>query len=58
MKVVTNSSLQSFTLYFSYPTGPKTYWLKPGQSVAVPQGAITGQVKTLHRRRLLQITGA
>ena len=52
MKVVTNKSLQSFTLYFSYPNGPRTYWLKPGQSVAVPQGSITGQVQTLQRRRL------
>ena len=58
MKVVTNKSLQSFTVYFSYPSGPRTYWLRPGQSVAVSEKAITGQVHTLQRRRLLEITGA
>tara|TARA_R100000458_G_C8023974_1_gene82446 strand:+ start:55 stop:231 length:177 start_codon:yes stop_codon:yes gene_type:complete len=58
MKTVTNKSLQSFVLYFQYPNGAQSYWLKPGHTITVPGSAITGQVQTLQRRRLLEITGS
>jgi hypothetical protein len=58
MKHIKNDSLQGFILYLSSPKGSNSYWLKPGQSIVVPDSALSEQVKTLHKRRLLKISAA
>lgn len=56
MKLIRNDSLQAKILYFSSEIGPKEVWLKPSESIQVPDTYITEQVKTLQRRRALTIS--
>jgi hypothetical protein len=58
MKVVKNDSLQSFSVFFKTENGAKEKWLKPGESIVVPESYITEQIKTLHRRRVFKISNA
>jgi hypothetical protein len=58
MKAVKNNSLQSFTIFFNTEKGCKEKWIKPGESIVVPDSYITEQIKTLHRRRLFKISNA
>jgi hypothetical protein len=58
MKVVKNDSLQSFTIYFNTEKGAQEKWMKPGESIVVPDHYITEQIKTLHRRRMFKISNA
>jgi len=58
MKLIKNDSLQSFIIYLSSPRGAKEYWLKPGESIVVPNSSLSEQVHTLHHRRLLKISAA
>ena len=58
MKLVKNDSLQSFTIYFSTEKGCKERWMKPGESIVVPDSHITEQIETLHRRRVFKISNA
>jgi hypothetical protein len=58
MKVVKNDSLQTLTVYFNTEKGCKERYMKPGESIVVPENYITEQIKTLHRRRLFKISNA
>lgn len=58
MKLVKNDSLQSITIFLNTEKGCKEKWLQPGQSIVVPEGYITEQIKTLHRRRIFTISNA
>jgi len=58
MKVVKNNCLQSFSVYFNTEKGCKEVWMEPGKSLVVPDGYITEQIKTLHRRRMFKISNA
>ena len=58
MKTVKNDSLQTFTVYFNTEKGCKEVWMKPGQSLVVPDHYVTEQLKTLHRRRIFNISNA
>lgn len=56
MKLIKNDSLQSFTVFFNTEKGCKEKWLRPGESIVVPDNYITEQIKTLHRRRIFKIS--
>jgi hypothetical protein len=58
MKVVKNNSLQTFAVYFNTEKGCMEKYIKPGQSIVVPESYITEQIKTLHRRRIFKISNA
>lgn len=58
MKVVKNDSLQTLTVYFNTEKGCKSRFMKPGESLVVPENYITEQIKTLHRRRIFKISNA
>ncbi len=58
MKVVKNDSLQSLAIFFNTENGCKERYMKPGESIVVPESYITEQIKTLHRRRLFKISNA
>ena len=58
MKVVKNDSLQSFSVFFMTEKGCKEKYMKPGESIVVPESYITEQIKTLHTRRLFKISNA
>ena len=55
MKLIRNDSLQAKILYFASEVGPKEVWLKPAESIQVPDTYLTEQVKTLQRKRILTI---
>jgi hypothetical protein len=54
-KKIKNYSLQGLTLIFSTPNGFKNKYVKPNEIVTVPESWITGQVRTLHSRRMIKI---
>jgi hypothetical protein len=58
MKVVKNDSLQTLAIFFNTEKGCKERYMKPGESIVVPENYITEQIKTLHRRRLFKISNA
>ena len=58
MKSIKNDSMQSFTVYFQTEKGCKEKWMKPGETVVVPDQYVTEQLRTLHRRRIFKISNA
>jgi hypothetical protein len=58
MKRIQNDSLQTFAIYLMTESGEKELYLRPKDSIVVPQSYITEQVKNLQRRRLFKITNA
>ena len=58
MKVVKNDSLQTFAVYFNTEKGCKERYMQPGESIVVPDGYITEQIRTMHRRRVFKISNA
>ena len=58
MKIVKNDSLQTLTIYFSTEKGCKERFMRPGESLVVPESYITEQIKTLPRRRIFKISNA
>jgi len=55
MKSITNDSLQSFEILFNYQNGPRRVWLKPKQTIVVPETAVSQQCLLMARRRILRI---
>ena len=58
MKSITNTSIQSFEIYFSTNKGPEIYWLKPQETIVVPVTYLTEQIHTLAKRRILRVSNA
>ena len=58
MKSITNTSIQSFEVYFKTDKGPEIYWLKPQETVVVPPSYLTEQIHTLAKRRILRVSNA
>jgi hypothetical protein len=58
MKVVKNDSLQTFAVYFNTEKGCLEKYLKPGESIVVPESYITEQIENLFRRRIFKISNA
>jgi hypothetical protein len=56
MKVVKNDSLQAMTIYFNTEKGCQEHWLKPGESIVVPDSYISEQVLTLHRKKMFKVS--
>ena len=56
MKTVKNDSLQSMTIYFNTEKGCQEHWLKPGETVAVPDSYISEQIRTLQRKKMFKIS--
>jgi hypothetical protein len=55
MKVIKNDSLQAFTIYFNTEKGCHEHWLKPGETITVPDAYISDQILTLYRKKLFKI---
>jgi hypothetical protein len=58
MKLVKNTSLQAFTIFFSTEKGCDERWLQPGEGVVVPDHYITEQVLNLAKKRILKVVNA
>lgn len=55
IKKIKNYALQSLTLIFETSEGVKNKFVRPGEIITVPESWISGQVKELHRRRMIRI---
>jgi len=58
MKIIMNTSLQSWSLPFRTEAGVKHYYLKPSESVQIPASYITDNVIRYEERRLITIRNA
>jgi len=58
MKLITNTSLQSWSLPFRTEKGVEAYFLQPNQTIKVPASYITERVLTYHQRSLIVIRNA
>mgnify|MGYP003149725858 CR=1 FL=1 len=58
MKQITNTSLQSWSLYFQTEEGVKPFFLMPKQTVKVPASYITEDVIRYQQRNLIAIKNA
>ena len=58
MKIIMNTSLQSWSLPFKTKTGLQSYYLKPSESVKVPASYITENVIRYQQRNLITIKNA
>ena len=55
MKIITNTSLQSWSLPFKTPLGLKSYYLQPNETIQVPTSYITEDVIRYQERNLIKI---
>lgn len=55
MKNIKNDSLQALEIFFITEEGPKTYWLKPKETISVPPSYLSDQIKNLYSRRVIRI---
>ena len=58
MKRITNTSLQSWNLYFQTEEGIKSFFLTPKQTVTVPASYVTEDVIRYQQRNLISIRNA
>jgi hypothetical protein len=58
MKIITNRSLQAWSLPLRTPAGVKMHYLTPRDSVQVPASYITDHVLRFQERRLITIKNA
>jgi hypothetical protein len=58
MKAVKNDSLQTFAVYFNTEKGCMEKYMKPGETLVVPESYITEQIYTLYRRKIFKISNA
>jgi len=55
MKLITNTSLQSWSLPFRTEKGVQSFFLEPKRSVKIPDSYITDDVLRYQRRKLISI---
>lgn len=55
MTSVTNTSLQSFEIYLNTEKGAKTHWLKPQETLVIPNHYISSQLENLIKRRICRV---
>lgn len=55
-KIIKNYSVQGLYVMLKTEDGVIHQWLEPKQAIRVPEAQISQQIKTLHRRRLINIS--
>lgn len=55
MKTIRNDSIQGFEIYLNTPKGKEIKFLKPSETVVVPDSYVSKQIETLRKRRHLTI---
>lgn len=58
MKLIKNNALQGLELYFNTEKGIYRKYLKPKQSIEVPENYVSEQVKNLSKMQLLKISNS
>ena len=55
-KIIKNYSVQGLYVILKTENGVTHQWLEPKQAIRVQESQISQQIKTLHRRRLINIS--
>lgn len=55
-KIIKNYSVQGLYVMLKTEDGVTHQWLEPKQAIRVQESQISQQIKTLHRRRLINIS--
>ncbi len=59
MKAIKNETTQGFEIFLNTTRGQTTsVWLKPKQRIVVEDTAITAQILTLSKRKIIRISNA
>jgi hypothetical protein len=58
MKIIKNETTQGFEIYLNTSQGIKSVWLSPKQKLVVEESAITTQLLTLNKRKIVRISNA
>lgn len=58
MKIIKNETTQGFEVYLNTSQGIKSVWLNPKQKLVVEESAITTQLLTLNKRKIVRISNA
>lgn len=58
MKSITNHSLQTFQIFLKFPQGSKSVFIKPKETIVVPESAISRQIRIMENRRVIKIKSA
>lgn len=58
MKIIKNETTQGFEIYLNTSQGIKSVWLSPKQKLVVEEFAITTQLLTLNKRKIVRISNA
>lgn len=58
MKIITNTSLQSWSIPLRTPKGIKHFYLTPNTSIQVPASYLTEYVDRYQQRRLIVVNNA
>lgn len=58
MKIIKNETTQGFEIYLNTSQGVKSVWLNPKQKLIVEESAITTQLLTLNKRKIVRISNA
>jgi len=53
-----NVSLQGFNIFLKTETGPKSFWLRPKESVLIQTNSVTEQIKKMTKKHLLKLERA
>jgi len=57
MKAIRNETTQGFEIFLNTDKGRTTsLWLKPKQKIIVEESALTAQILTLSKRKILRIS--
>jgi len=58
MKIIKNDSYTGKEITLKSPSGPRSEWLAPRESIMVPDNALSNTVKNLAKQRILKITNS
>jgi hypothetical protein len=58
MKIITNTSLQSWNLPLRTPEGIRHHYLTPGSSIQVPASYLTEYIARYQQRQLISVMNA
>ena len=58
MKLIKNTSLQSFTIFLNGDKGCIEKWIQPGEGIVVPDSWVSEQVTTMAKKRILVVSNA
>ena len=56
MRLIQNTTLQGFNIPFNTPQGPWDFYLRPNQTVSIPESYSSIILDNLIKRRMVRVT--